>query len=85
MCPDGCTRKATKKMLLKHILRTAVQEMNIVPDLHCVLVSIPKLADIGYTMVLMKDGAAIYDDNTTAITASNPPILESDQCQHTGM
>jgi hypothetical protein len=59
--------------------------MNIVPGLHSALVSIPKLADAGYTTVLTKDGAAIYDDNTTAITVSNPPILESDWCQHTGM
>ncbi len=85
MFPDGCARKATKKMLLKHNLRIAAQEMNIVPGLHSALVSIPKLADTGCTTVLTKDGAAIYDDNTTAITASNPPILESNRCQHTGM
>ncbi len=47
--------------------------------------SVPKLADAGYTTVLSKDGRAIYGDNTTAITANNPPILESDWCQHTGM
>jgi hypothetical protein len=47
--------------------------MNIVPGLHSALVSIPKLADTGYT-----------NDNTTAIAASNPHILESEQCQHTG-
>ncbi len=47
------------------------------------LVSLPKLADAGYTMVLLKDGATIYDDNTTAITVSNRPILESNWCQHT--
>ncbi len=53
------------------------------PDLlHLALVSVPKLADTGYTMVLTKDDAAIYDDNTTAITASNPPILKSNRCQH---
>jgi hypothetical protein len=59
--------------------------MNIVPGLHLALVSIPKLADAGYTTVLTKHGAAIYNDNTTAITASNPPILESDWCQDTGL
>jgi hypothetical protein len=84
MFPDGCTRKVTKKMLLKHNLRIAAWEMNIVLGLHSALVSVPKPADTGYTTVLIKDGMAIYDDNTTAITASNPPILESDQCQHTG-
>jgi hypothetical protein len=59
--------------------------MNIVPGLHSALVSVPKLADAGYTMVLTKDGMAIYDDNTTAITASNSPILESDWCKDTGL
>jgi hypothetical protein len=77
--------EATKKMLLKHNLQIAAQEMNIVPGIHSALVSIPKLADAGYMAVLTKNGAAIYDDNTTAITGSNLPILESDRCQHTGM
>jgi hypothetical protein len=72
-------------MLLKHNLQIAAQEMNIVPGLHSALVSVPKLADTGYTKVLTKDGAAIYNDTTTAISASNHPILESNQCQHTRM
>ncbi len=85
MFPNRHTRKATKKMLLKHNLQIAAQEMNIVPGLHSALVSVLKLADAGYAMVLTKDDAAIYNDNTTAITASNPPILESNWCQHPGM
>ncbi len=85
MFPDGQTGKATKKVLLKHNLRIAAQEMNIVPGQHLALVSIHKIADTGYTMVLTKNGAAIYDDNTTAITANALPILESDWCQHTRM
>jgi hypothetical protein len=48
-------------------------------------VSIPKLADAGYTTVLTKHDAAIYNDSTTAITASNPPILEFDWCQDNGL
>jgi hypothetical protein len=83
--PDGRIGKATKKLLLKHNLLLAAQETNILPGLHSALVSIPKLADAGYTTVLTKNGAAIYNDNSTAITASNPLILESDWCQHTGM
>ena len=47
--------------------------MNIVPGLHSTLVSIPKLADAGYTTVFSKKGAAIYDDHTTTITAGKPP------------
>ena len=31
--------------------------MNIVPGLHSALISIPKLADAGYTTVFSKDGA----------------------------
>jgi hypothetical protein len=85
MFPDRQTGKATKKMLLKHNLRIAAQEMNIAPGLHLALVSIPKLAGAGYMAVLSKNGTAIYNDNTTAITASNAPILEFDQCQHTRM
>jgi hypothetical protein len=72
-------------MLLKHDLQIAVQEMNIMPALHSALVSVPKLADARYTKVLTKDGTTIYDDNTIAITANNPPVLESNWCQHTGM
>ncbi len=59
--------------------------MNIVPGLHSALVSIPKLADAGYTTVFNQDGAAIYDDYTTKITATSPPVLESNRCEHTGM
>jgi hypothetical protein len=84
MFPDGHTGKATKKMLLKHNLHIA-QEMIILPGLHLALVSILKLVDAAYTIVLTKDGMAIYDDNTTAIAASNLPILDSNRCQHTGM
>jgi hypothetical protein len=84
MFPDGRTGKATKKMLLKNNLRLAAREMNIVPGLHSALVSIPKLADAGYTTVFNKNGAAIYDDETTKITATSPPVLESEYCEHTG-
>ncbi len=83
--PDKCTNKATKKMRLKHRLRPAAREMNIVPGLHLTLVSIPKLADEGYTTVFSKRGEAIYDDHTTTITANKPPVLEADRCNLTGL
>ncbi len=54
MFPDKCTNKATKKMRLQHKLRPAAREMNIAPGLHLTLVSIPKLADAGYTTVFSK-------------------------------
>jgi hypothetical protein len=72
MFPDKRTNKATKKMLTKHNLRPEAKEMKIVPGLHSTLISVPKLADAGYTTVFNKAGAAIYDDYTTTISASNP-------------
>jgi hypothetical protein len=83
--PDKRTNKATKKMRLKHKLCPAAREMNIVPGLHLTLVSIPKLADAGYTTVFSKEGAAIYDDHTTTIIADKPPVLEADRCNLTGL
>jgi hypothetical protein len=85
MFPDGRSGKATKRMLLRYNLRLAAKEMNIVSGLHSDLISIPKLADAGYTTVFKKDGAAVYDDYTTAITATNNPVLESKRCKQTGM
>ncbi len=85
MFPDGGTGKAMKKMLLKHNQQLAAQEMNIAPGLHMALVSISKLADAGYTTVFNKNSAAIYDDETTIITATKPPVLDSECYKHTGM
>jgi hypothetical protein len=85
MFPDKRTNKVTKKMRLKHKLCPAAREMNIVPGLHSTLVSVPKLADAGYTIVLSKKGAAIYDDHTTTITADKPPVLEAYRCDLTGL
>ena len=85
MFPDKRTNKATKRMLTKHNLRPAAREMNIVPGLHSTLISVPKLADAGYTTVFSKAGAMIYDDYTTKISASNPPVLDANRCDSTGL
>ncbi len=85
MFPDKRTNKATKKMLMKHNLCESAREMNIVPGLHSTLISILKLADAGYTTVFTKKGAAIYDDYTTKITTSKPPVLNTNRCNHTGL
>ena len=85
MFPDKRTNKATKRVLTKHNLGPAARKMNIVPGLHLTLISVPKLADAGYTTVFKKAGAAIYDDYTTKILASNPPVLDAERCDHTGL
>ncbi len=59
--------------------------MNIVSGLHSTLISVPKLADAGYTTVFSKARPAIYDDYTTTISASNPPVLDADRCDRTGL
>ncbi len=81
MFPDKHTNQATKKMHLKHKLCPAAREMNIVPGLHSTLVSVPKLADAGYTIVFSNKGAVIYDDCTTTITADKNPRPGSQQVQ----
>jgi hypothetical protein len=85
MFPDKRSNKATKRMLTKHNLHPAAREMNIVPGLHSTLISVLKLADAEYTTVFSKAGAAIYDDYTTTISASNPPVLDADRCDRTGL
>ncbi len=75
MFSDRRTAPATKKMMLKHNLRESAREMNIVPGMHTSLVSIPKLAEAGYTTVFRKTQAEIYNDHTTLVTANKPPVL----------
>jgi hypothetical protein len=72
-------------MLTKHNLRPAAREMNIVPGLHSTLISVPKLADAGYTTVFSKAGAMIYNYYTTKISASNPLVLDAERCDSTGL
>ena len=47
MLPDKSTVRATKKMKLKHKLHGKAGEMNIIPNLHSSLISVPKMADYG--------------------------------------
>ncbi len=44
MLPDKTRIRASKKMQLKHNLRPKVSKMNIVPNLHSTLISVPKMA-----------------------------------------
>jgi hypothetical protein len=48
MLPDKSNIKAMKQMQLKHNLRAGAGKMNIMPNLHSTLISVPKMADHGY-------------------------------------
>ncbi len=50
MLPDKTKTKATMMMQLKHKLRAGAGKMNIVPNLHSTLISVPKMADHGYIL-----------------------------------
>ncbi len=60
-------------MCLKHKLHPAAREMNIVPGLHSTLVSIPKLADAGYTTVFSKEGVKSTMTTLLQSQPTSPP------------
>ncbi len=85
MLPNKTKLKATKTMQLKHKLRAGAGKMNIVPNLHSTLISVPKMADHGYIAVFDKKEARIYDETTTTITALEEPIIVAPRCKDTGL
>ncbi len=85
MLPDKTRIRASKKMQLKHNLQPEASKMNIVPNLHSMLISIPKMADADYIAVFNKKEARIYNDMTTIVSASKDPILVAPPCQDTGL
>jgi hypothetical protein len=85
MLPDKTRIRASKKMRLKHNMRPKASEMNIVPNLHSTLISIPKMADADYIAVFDKKEARIYDATTTIVSASKDPILVAPCCQDNGL
>ncbi len=70
MLPNKTKIRATKKMTLQHNLRGKAGEMNIIPNLHSTLISVPKMADHDYIAVFDKKEARIYDGTTTKISAN---------------
>jgi hypothetical protein len=46
--------RAINKMRLKHNLRPEASKMNIVPNLHSMLISIPKMVDVDYIAMFDK-------------------------------
>ncbi len=85
MLPDKTRIRATNKMRLKHNLRPKASKMNIMPNLHSALFSIPKMADVDYIVVFNKEEARIYDAMTTIVLATKNPILIVPHCQDTGL
>jgi hypothetical protein len=85
MLPGKTKIKATKMMQLKHNLRAGAGKINIVPNLHSTLISVPKMADYGYIAVFDKTEARIYDGTTTMITALGEPIIVAPRCNNTGL
>ncbi len=85
MLPDKMRIRATNKMRLKHYLRPKASKMNIVPNLHSMLISIPKMADTDYIAVFNKKEARIYKATTIIVSASKDPILVAPRCQDTGL
>ncbi len=85
MLPDQSKIRATNKVLLKHKLQEGAREMNVVPGLHSTLVSIPKMANAEYIVVLDKHKATIYDAMTTMITVLADPVFVAPWCQTTGL
>ncbi len=85
MLPDKTRTRASKMTQLKHNLRPEASKMNIVPNLYSLLISIPKMADADYIVVLDKKEARIYNATTTVVLASKDPILVTPHCQDTGL
>jgi hypothetical protein len=54
MLPNQTNIRETNKMQLKHNLRPKASEINIVPNLHSMLIRIPKMADADYIAVSTK-------------------------------
>ena len=59
--------------------------MNIVPNLHSTLISVPKMAEHWYIAVFDKNEARIYDGTTTMITALEEPIIVAPRCDNMGL
>ncbi len=83
--PDKTKIKVTNKMQLKHNLQPEASKMNIVLNLHSMLISVPKMADADYIAAFNKKEARIHDATTTILSATKDPILVAQCCQDTGI
>jgi hypothetical protein len=62
-------------MRLKHNLRPEASKMNIMPNLHSTLISVPNMADADYIAVFDKKEARINNAMTTIVSSTKDPIL----------
>ncbi len=85
MLPDKTKMKATNNMQLKHNLWSEASKINIVPNLHSMLISVAKMADADYIAVFDKREARIYNARTTILSATTDPILVAPRCQDMGL
>jgi hypothetical protein len=85
MLPDKTKLKATNKMWLKHNLWPKACKINIMPNLHSTLISVPKMAGADYIAVFNKHEARFYDATITIVSASKDPLLVAPRCQDTGL
>ncbi len=83
--PTSGNTRQPRKCFFGQPLRKLAREMNIVPELHSTLISIPKLADANYTTIFEKGKATIYNVLMTTITTDQPPILDAPRCKLTGL
>ena len=84
MLLDKTKIKATNKMWLKHNLWPKASKINIIPNLHSTLISVPKMADADYIALFDKNKARVYNATTTIVSASKDPLLVAPRCQDTG-
>ncbi len=85
MLQDKTKIKATNKIRLKHNVWPEASKINIMPNLHSTLVSVPKMADTDYIVVFDKSEARIYNATTTIVSASKDPLLVAPRCQDMGL
>jgi hypothetical protein len=85
MLPDKTRIRETKKMRLRTNLHPETSKMNIVPNLHLTLISVPKMADTDYIAVFDKKEARVYIALTTSVLATKDPILGAPRCQDPGL
>jgi hypothetical protein len=77
--------KATNKMRPKYNLWLEASKINIMPNLHSMLISVPKMADADYIAVFDKNEARIYNATITIVSASKDPLLIAPRCRDTGL